>query len=186
MAKVLIGTDYGSYAFSAGNQRIDIVLPNNQALKLERILLVTNVTSNVIIYNFANPSLGGYTDTNKLFVTYDTTSMNDTDRLQIWYYAEDALQVTDALNNEQDTASRLLLGQIAGNQPIPDNLGRQRVILEGTNNINSVSTVSTVSSVTTVSTVTALTNINTFSAIMVVPSIMQTPIELQMQKIVIT
>jgi len=65
-AKTLIFGDYGS-------------------ISLESVLLVTNVTDNVIIYNFADPAKGGSVATNVLTMDYDTTSMDDADDLQIYY-----------------------------------------------------------------------------------------------------
>lgn len=54
-------------------------------ISLEKILLVTNTTDNIIIYNFAESGLGGTVATNVLTLDYDTTSMSDTDDLQIFY-----------------------------------------------------------------------------------------------------
>lgn len=50
---------------------------------LAGIQLITNVTDNVIIYNFADPALGGTLSTDTLTLTYDTTSMADTDELMV-------------------------------------------------------------------------------------------------------
>lgn len=52
---------------------------------IERVLVITNVTSNVIIYNFADPTLGGTAATNVLTLSYDTSAMANTDKLQIFY-----------------------------------------------------------------------------------------------------
>jgi hypothetical protein len=46
---------------------------------------VTNVTSNTIIYNFADNSLGGVVLGNVLTPNYNTTIMNNADNLQIFY-----------------------------------------------------------------------------------------------------
>lgn len=51
---------------------------------LENILLVTNVTSNDILYNFADPEKGGSIVENSLFLDVDTSLMNSSDRLQIF------------------------------------------------------------------------------------------------------
>ena len=58
-------------------------------IRLDSLLLITNVTDNIIIYNFANPSLGGTVATNVLTLTYDTSAMADADKLQIFYDDED-------------------------------------------------------------------------------------------------
>lgn len=54
-------------------------------IRLDSILLITNVTDNVIIYNFADPLLGGTVATNVLTLTYDTSGMDNADKLQIFY-----------------------------------------------------------------------------------------------------
>jgi hypothetical protein len=53
-------------------------------LTLNQILLVTNVSNNSIIYNFADPAAGGYLISNVLYLSANTTSMADTDYLQIF------------------------------------------------------------------------------------------------------
>lgn len=51
---------------------------------LEGILLITNVTDNIIIYNFAGSGKGGTLASTTLTLDYDTTAMDDTDKLQVW------------------------------------------------------------------------------------------------------
>lgn len=51
--------------------------------ELEAIQLITNVTSNVIIYQFNNPSLGGSLASTTLTLDYDTSAMADSDKLMI-------------------------------------------------------------------------------------------------------
>jgi hypothetical protein len=58
-------------------------------IRLDSVLVITNVTSNIIIYNFASSTLGGTVATNVLTLTYNTSSMNNTDKLQIWYWDSD-------------------------------------------------------------------------------------------------
>ena len=55
------------------------------SIRLDSVLLITNVTDNIIIYNFAEPTLGGTVATNVLTLIYDTSTMDDTDDLQIFY-----------------------------------------------------------------------------------------------------
>lgn len=59
------------------------------APKLEQILLITNVTDQIIIYNFADTSLGGTIYGNILTLEYDTTSMEDSDDLQVYIDIEE-------------------------------------------------------------------------------------------------
>lgn len=75
-----------SYSFNKTSKTVTIN-GFTSAIALDQLLLITNVTRNVIIYSFADPSLGGsITGTNPsvLTLTYDTSSMADTDRLQIF------------------------------------------------------------------------------------------------------
>jgi hypothetical protein len=67
------------------------------AIDLESLLLITNVTDNVIIYNFADPSRGGGVNGNTVTLTYDTTSMSSTDALQIYYEDISETQMTEEL-----------------------------------------------------------------------------------------
>ena len=83
MAKKLVG----SYRFDASEK----VVFCSGNITAERFLVVTNITRNTIIYNFAdvNSGYGGVsynadTDETQLALLYDTTSMADTDVLQIF------------------------------------------------------------------------------------------------------
>jgi hypothetical protein len=80
----------------------------NKAIPRERLILITNVTTNTVIYNFSDPNLGiityttnatnyqqgatvasgtgvvtGAKDTTTVVLNYNTASMNSTDKLQI-------------------------------------------------------------------------------------------------------
>lgn len=68
-------------------------------IALERVLLITNVTRNTIIYNFADASLGGSVATNVLTLTYNTSAMVNTDKLQIFYDDPNNDIATDASSN---------------------------------------------------------------------------------------
>lgn len=68
-----------SYTFDASAQTIDAA----DFTSLEKILLITNVTDQIIIYNFADTTKGGSLTSTTLTLEYDTTTMDDTDKLQI-------------------------------------------------------------------------------------------------------
>lgn len=70
-----------NYTFDASAKQVTFT--DYATISLEQVLLITNVTDNVIIYNFA--STGGTVATNVLTLDYNTTSMDDTDDLQIFY-----------------------------------------------------------------------------------------------------
>jgi hypothetical protein len=69
-----------SYTFTAAAKTID----SADFTSLDGILLITNVTDNIIIYNFADPAKGGSLTGTTLTLTYDTTAMSNTDNLQIF------------------------------------------------------------------------------------------------------
>ena len=80
----------GSYTFDASAQTITFSgLPT---LGVEDIGVIVNLTDNVVIYNPQDNALGGTISSNVLTLTFDTTSMSDTDELQI----------PVAFNNSQD------------------------------------------------------------------------------------
>jgi len=81
MPNILAGRDMGSYAFDASAQTI--TFSGLGTVALEDIFLITNVTDNIIIYNFASAALGGVMASNVLTLDFDTTSMDDADELQI-------------------------------------------------------------------------------------------------------
>ena len=72
-----------NYTFDKSTRKVTFT--DYAAISLEGIKLVTNTTSNIIIYNFADPLAGGTVATNVLTLTYDTSSMANTDKLMILY-----------------------------------------------------------------------------------------------------
>lgn len=72
-----------NYTFDASAKQVTFTDYN--PIIIERVLVITNVTDNVIIYNFADPAKGGTAATNVLTLDYDTSTMSDTDKLQIFY-----------------------------------------------------------------------------------------------------
>jgi hypothetical protein len=81
--KKLLGVDVsGSYTFNAAAQTITF---SETTLTLANILLITNVTANTIIYNFADPSNGAVSLVNGILtLDHDTTPMSSNDVLQIY------------------------------------------------------------------------------------------------------
>jgi hypothetical protein len=67
-----------------------VTLLDFSSIELERVLLITNVTRNKIIYNFADPQLGGSVSGNSVILNTDTSGMLSTDKLQIFYETTDA------------------------------------------------------------------------------------------------
>jgi len=71
-----------SYAFNSAARTITFT--DGNIFTLDQALLITNVTDNIIIYNFADPLLGGTMNNGVLTLDYNTTSMSDSDSLQIF------------------------------------------------------------------------------------------------------
>lgn len=79
------------YTFSAGTDTVSI----EGNWSREKLLLITNVTDNIIIYNFADPNLratsysyNSTTDLTTVVLSYDCAAMVDTDILQIFVEEE--------------------------------------------------------------------------------------------------
>jgi len=101
--KRMVGIDLGSYTFNALTRQI--IISGVNSLVLNQFLLITNTTDNIIIYNFADSSLGGVLISSGtsyiLTLMYDTSLMNNLDSLQIFVEVE---------NNKEE--SLMLLRQI--------------------------------------------------------------------------
>lgn len=82
-----------TYTFTPSTRRVTFTSLNN--INLDQILLITNVTTGTIIYNFAKPELGAVKATsNSITLDYNTTSMSGTDRLQIFIDIPDVPKTT--------------------------------------------------------------------------------------------
>jgi hypothetical protein len=73
---------FENYSFNAGAQTV--TFNTTDVITLEQLLIITNVTTNKIIYNFADPNAGGTIVNNVLTLNFDTTSMSSGDKLQIF------------------------------------------------------------------------------------------------------
>lgn len=78
------------YAFNPTAKTI--TLTGYDSIDIRGLLLITNVTDNIVIYNFADPAKGGTTSENIITLTYDTSSMDAGDDLQIFYDDGDEFQ----------------------------------------------------------------------------------------------
>lgn len=73
---------FEDYTFNAASK--EVTFNTTSAIGLSQLLLITNVTTNTIIYNFADSNTGGTITNNVLTLDYDTTLMNNLDSLQIF------------------------------------------------------------------------------------------------------
>jgi hypothetical protein len=105
---------------------------------LERVLLITNVTRNEIIYSFADPSKGGSVSGNVLTLNYDTSDMDDTDKLQIWYEDVELPALEGGNINDLLQLFKMLVQSPIGRLAI-DNAGRLRIIIDASSTATPVS-----------------------------------------------
>ena len=71
------------YSFSPSTKQV-FLSGFTTNIALEQLLLITNTSTNTIIYNFACPTTGATITNNVITLSADTTSMASTDRLQIF------------------------------------------------------------------------------------------------------
>ena len=129
--KQLLATDTpGSYSFDKTAKTITFSGLRDD-ITLANILLITNVTANTIIYNFADSTKGAVSfNNNVLTLDYDTSSMANTDVLQIFL---------DLPSNEESLHDLLRrMNKILESLATVDIYQRQRVVVEaiGTNRAN--------------------------------------------------
>jgi hypothetical protein len=127
--KKLLGQDTtGTYTFNPTAKTVTFS-GLSQQITLANILLITNVTANTIIYNFASSTTGAVSFVNNvLTLDYDTTSMSATDVLQIYI---------DVESYEESLATLLRrMNKLLESNAVVDSKLRQRVTIEaiGTNN----------------------------------------------------
>lgn len=107
------------YIFDKTNKRV--IFTKITPSSLEEVLLITNVSTGDIIYNFADKLRGGALEGNVLTLTFDTSQMNDTDSLQVFIesddYQQSIVRMLTALSRSQQNYSR-------------DSADRMRVIMD--------------------------------------------------------
>ena len=126
--KQLLGQDTtGTYTFNPTAKTVTFS-GLSQQVTLANILLITNVTANTIIYNFASSTTGAVSFVNNvLTLDYDTTSMSATDVLQIYI---------DVESYEESLATLLRrMNKLLESNAVVDSRLRQKVVIEavGTN-----------------------------------------------------
>lgn len=126
-----------NYSFNAADKKI--TFSDYSAISLENILLITNVTRNQIIYNFADPAFGGTVAANVLTLTFNTTVMSNADKIQIFYDDGLIAATDDGVQVIGDVA--LTLKRIAKNMEslqVVDQFQRQRVNVESVANMTTL------------------------------------------------
>lgn len=138
MARKSILNNY--YIFDPAARQV--VIPGG--ITREKLVLITNVTDNKVIYNFSDPELTATayqiaTDirnvtTTRVTLAYDTTSMSSTDKLQIVYDEfEEAFQPSETYH---DAVNKLRISQPQSQMDTDFEYGTQSTKWEGLAMIN--------------------------------------------------
>jgi hypothetical protein len=126
-----------NYIFNPSNKTV--VFSDYNSIKLDNIILIVEVTTGTIIYNFAAANLTGAVSGNILTLNYDTTSIANTSNLAI-YYDDDTINVS---TDESVVLLRRLV-QLLTPIGVQDLSQRQRVVVEGIAGSATVTTVGNV------------------------------------------
>ena len=149
-----------NYIFNAAAGTI--VLTDYETINLDGLLLITNVTDNILMYNFADSSNHASVSGNIISLSYNTTAMSDTDEIQIFYDDGTGYPLTSSELREEpvliEVASILKQLMMAIRHPIA--LDRALNRLRATAVIESGSI--TLSGTNTVATVTNMSNVDNY------------------------
>lgn len=104
MNKVIL--ENSDYSFDATNGTVT-VLNRSELLTKEGLMIITNVSSNDIIYNFACKGFGGVINGNVLSLEYSTAGMSDSDELQIILYSEVDINQSNILDVLKTSSEQL-------------------------------------------------------------------------------
>lgn len=161
--KKLIGHDtqlgqvLGSYSFNPSTNTLTIIgLSFN--LALEQLLLITDATAGITIFQFNISNMNGSISNNVITLDYNCSALSATDALQIYVDVPDTSSIDNASMNEAYT--HLLLQKICDLlEPMAtqDQANRQRVTLDALTAGLTLTTVGTVSALTG-GTITTITN----------------------------
>lgn len=140
--KRLLGTDVaGNYAFNPTAKTVTFS-GLSQSITLANILLITNVTRNTIIYNFADVATGATSfNNNVLTLTFDTTSHSSGDVLQIFL----------DLESKEESLHDLLrrMNKLLESNAVVDSSLRQRVTIDAIGPATAITTTVPVSGTVT-------------------------------------
>lgn len=164
--KLLIGHDvqngitFGNYSF---NPRLNQIAFLNLSVNLsdEQILLITDTTAGIIIYNFANAALQGSISNNTLTLAYNCSALSSTDSLQIYVDVPTTLHLDTANAIEADIHLALQkMCDLLEPMATQDAAQRQRITVDAITAGLALPTVTTVGTVSTITggTITTITN----------------------------
>jgi len=115
-----------NYSFNAAARQI--TLTDYTSVDLEALLLITNVTDNIIIYNFAEAGKGATITNNVVTLVFNTTSMSNSDKLQIFIDDGESPATNSALETIDLLLSQLL--KRSESLAVVDTSQRQRVVVD--------------------------------------------------------
>ena len=131
-----------------------VTLTDYADVSLEAILLITNVATGQILYNFADPALGATVAGNVITLEFDTTGMTNSDALQIYYDdpATEATNVAEQIEIRELMVGLLEVARLLAFLPsMRDTANQLRVgIVSGSVGISSNSTLATLSNISNV------------------------------------
>ena len=70
-----------------------ITFTDYTTIDLDSILVIVNVTDNIVIYNFADTTKGGTVSDNILTLMYNTSLMDNDDKLLIYYEGKESVVI---------------------------------------------------------------------------------------------
>jgi hypothetical protein len=141
-------TKIENYSFSKSSKTITFT--NYTSIRLDALLLITNVTDNIILYNFADPNKGVTVIGNVLTLIADTSAMDDADKLLIYYDDVEAIQGSSI--SDLIYAIKNLIIAIANPSYVDKSANQMRAQVTGSVAVSgSLTTAGTVSTVTTLS-----------------------------------
>lgn len=91
-----------AYTFDASARKVTFT---DQVPQIEDIDLITNVTDNIVIFQFNSPAKGGTLSGSVLTLTYDTSAMSDSDKLKINITSQTNRVEQGDLNAEYDNVA---------------------------------------------------------------------------------
>ncbi len=121
---------FEDYTFNAAAKQI--TFNTSETISLQQLLIITNVTDNLIIYNFADPNYGGTITNNVLTLTYNTSLMSDSDSLQIFLenqYTPASQETLQYLSDQTALLGRMV--KLLEPSSRQDSAGRQTIDIGG-------------------------------------------------------
>lgn len=121
---------FEDYTFNAAAKQI--TFNTSETITLPQLLIITNVTDNLIIYNFADPNYGGTITNNVLTLTYNTSLMSDSDGLQIFLenqYTPASQETLQYLSDQTALLGRMV--KLLEPSSRQDSAGRQSIDIGG-------------------------------------------------------